>query len=107
MPADKAGGYVGAMDTDTERRRQRVLAAFLRDGRLTAIPARAAKRQVVLEHVVSVFEPGVRFTEKEVDAALRAFYEHDWVSLRRHLVDAGLLARDGGRYWRTGGYVDV
>jgi hypothetical protein len=51
---------------DPDQRRERILAAFLRDGRLTAIPARAAKRQVVLEHIVTVFEPGVRFPEKEV-----------------------------------------
>jgi hypothetical protein len=90
-----------------EIRRQRILDAFLRDGQLTAIPARAGKRQVVLEHIVTVFEPGVKFPEKEVDAALRAFYAPDWVSLRRHLVDFGLMAREGGLYWRTGGYVDV
>jgi hypothetical protein len=29
------------------------------------------------------------------------------VSLRRYLVDAGLMARDHGTYWRTGGYVEV
>jgi hypothetical protein len=38
---------------------------------------------------------------------LRAFYEPDWVSLRRDLIDAGLMARADGVYWRTGGYVDV
>ena len=95
------------MNVDLDQRRERILGAFLRDGRLTAIPARAAKRQVVLEHIVSVFEPGVRFPEKEVDAALRAFYERDWVSLRRYLIDTGLMAREGGIYWRTGGYVEV
>lgn len=81
--------------------------AFLRDGRLISIPARSAKRRVLLEHVVCSFEPGVRMTEREVDAVLRAFYEEDWVSLRRHLIDAGLMSRADGWYWRTGGYVDV
>src|SRR3954449_8601897 len=32
-----------------------VLAAFIRDGRLTTIPAQQGKRRVVLEHVVRVF----------------------------------------------------
>jgi hypothetical protein len=27
--------------------------------------------------------------------------------LRRHLVDEGFLDRDHGRYWRTGGRVDL
>jgi hypothetical protein len=85
----------------------KVLNAFIRDGRLVSMPARAAKRRVVLEHIVTIFEPGVKIPEREVDAALRSFYEEDWVSLRRYLVDAGLLSRADGLYWRTGGYVDV
>jgi hypothetical protein len=85
----------------------KVLNAFIRDGRLVSMPARAAKRRVVLEHIVTVFEPGVKMPEREADAALRSFYEEDWVSLRRYLVDAGLLSRADGVYWRTGGYVDV
>jgi hypothetical protein len=87
--------------------RERVLRAFLRDDRLTAIPAKASKRRIVLEHVVAAFEPGVRIPEREVDAVLRAFFDRDWVSLRRHLIDEGLMAREDGWYWRTGGYVDV
>ena len=31
----------------------------------------------------------------------------DHVSLRRHLVDQGLLSRSQGHYWRSGGWVDV
>ncbi len=61
----------------------------------------------MLEYIVAAFEPGVRMTEREVDAVLRAFYEVDWVSLRRYLIDEGLMAREKGVYWRTGGYVDV
>jgi hypothetical protein len=85
----------------------KVLNTFIQDGRLVSMPARAAKRRVVLEHIVTVFEPGVRIPEREVDAALRSFYEEDWVSLRRYLIDTGLMARENGVYWRTGGYVDV
>lgn len=31
----------------------------------------------------------------------------DTAMLRRHLLDAGLLSRAEGLYWRTGGWVDV
>jgi hypothetical protein len=27
--------------------------------------------------------------------------------LRRYLVDEGLLSREAGEYWRSGGWVDV
>lgn len=91
------------MDADQEK----VLRTFLRDGRLVSIPSKAGKRRVLLEHIARAFEPGVKLPEREVDAVLRAFYEPDWVSLRRYLIDEGLMSREGGLYWRTGGPVDV
>ena len=83
-----------------------VLSAFLRDGRLVSIPAQHAKRLVVLDHLVRVFEPGVRYPEREVNALL-AVWHPDVAALRRYLVDEGLLSRDAGVYWRSGGYVEV
>jgi hypothetical protein len=83
-----------------------VLRSFLRAGRLVSIPAQHSKRRVVLEHLVHVFEPGVRYPEREVNALLAAWHP-DVAALRRYLVDEGLLTRDAGLYWRSGGYVDV
>jgi hypothetical protein len=83
-----------------------VLAAFVRDGRLASIPAQRSKRLVVLDHLVRVFEPGVRYPEREVNALL-AVWHPDVAALRRYLVDEGLLSREAGVYWRTGGPVDV
>jgi hypothetical protein len=83
-----------------------VLSAFVRNGRLVSIPAQQSKRRVVLEHLVRVFEPGVRYPEREVNALL-AVWHPDVAALRRYLVDEGLLTREAGVYWRTGGYVEV
>jgi hypothetical protein len=87
-----------------------VVSRFVRDGRLHSLPAQDGKRRQVLEFLVQSFEPGRRFDEREVDAVLRAWTaggEVDHVSVRRYLVDHGLLAREGGDYWRIGGWVDV
>ena len=78
----------------------------MRDGRLVSIPAQHSKRLVVLHHLVRVFEPGVRYPEREVNALL-AVWHVDVAALRRYLVDEGLLTREAGVYWRTGGRVDV
>jgi hypothetical protein len=83
-----------------------VLSAFVRGGRLISIPVQRTKRRTVLEHLVRVFEPGVRYPEREVNALLAVWYA-DVAALRRHLVDEGFLAREAGVYWRSGGYVDV
>jgi len=94
---------LGALD----ERSAAVLRAFLRpDGRLERIPAARGKRRVVLDHLASGFEPGMRYPEREVDATLRAFHP-DHAALRRYLVDEGFLERAGGIYWRTGGTVEL
>ena len=91
---------------DADRQRAAVLRAFLVDGKLTQIPSAHAKRRIVLEHIVTVFEPGETYPERAVDAILRAWHP-DHAALRRYLVDEDLMARENGVYWRTGGYVDV
>jgi hypothetical protein len=83
-----------------------VLRSFVRDGRLVSIPVQHSKKRIVLDHVARVFEIGVRYSEREVDAMLRAFHP-DYAALRRYLVDEGFLSREHGVYWRTGGSVEL
>jgi len=88
------------------RRREQVLRTFFDDeGRLTTIPAKHAKRLVVLDRLAQRFEPGERYPETEVNRLLRSAHD-DVAALRRHLVDEGFLGREAGVYWRTGGTVD-
>jgi hypothetical protein len=101
-PPRDAGLSLWAASDDEES----VLRTFFRDGRLTEIPAKEAKRMIVLERIALEFEPGVRYDEKEVNAIVGRFF-NDYASLRRYLIDAGLLAREHGEYWRVGGRVDV
>jgi hypothetical protein len=56
---------------------------------------------VILRYLTNHFEIGTNYTEKEVNTILRRFNE-DTAGLRRYLVDAGMLQRegDGSRYWR-------
>lgn len=94
-----------------------VLRTFLPAGKLVSLPAAWHKRRVVLEHLAQDFEPGVRYHEREVNEILRGRCARpseagggnppDHVTLRRLLVDEGLLTRDAGIYWRTGGPVEV
>jgi hypothetical protein len=71
------------------------------DGKIKAFPAQEKKYQVLLRHVVEAFEPGVRYSEKQVNEILSRFND-DTASLRRGLVESHLMAREGGggEYWR-------
>jgi hypothetical protein len=81
-----------------------VLSRFFRGDRLVEIPAQHRKRAVVLERLALEFEPGIRYREAEVNDLLRRFHD-DHATLRRLLVDEGLLDRAAGEYWRAGGRV--
>ena len=79
-----------------------MLRAFVRDGRLLSIPAVHGKRVVVLDWLVQRFEPGRRYSENMVNLILAQVHP-DTASLRRYLVDEGMLDREAGEYWRSGG----
>ncbi len=81
---------------------RKILDQAYRDGRLIRLPAKRSQRVVVLDELVQRFEPGERYTERQVNARL-SNSEIDVATLRRNLVDYGMLDRADGAYWRSGG----
>lgn len=103
---DLATGQPAAEQARLEQHRQRILGAFFTDGRLRQLPAQRKKRQVVLAALAADFEPGREYAEDEVNAIIGARHD-DYCTVRRELVDDGLLQRGkaedpGLRYRRTG-----
>jgi len=70
------------------------------DGSLKTIPTQFKKLIAVLRYVVKAFEPGLRYSEKQVNEILLR-YNEDYAQLRRELVEQGYLCRQGGggEYW--------
>jgi predicted transcriptional regulator len=94
LPRLAAGADVDAYD-------RKVMDAFVdADGRIKALPAQEKKFQVLLRYVIKSFEPGVRYTEKQVNEILARFNE-DTASLRRGLIEYNLMEREpcGSAYW--------
>ena len=91
--------------TDRPPEVARVLRAFVRGGRLLSIPAVRSKRLVVLDLLAQEFDPGVDYSEAQVNLVLGRWHA-DTAALRRYLVDEGFMDRARGRYWRVGGTVE-
>ncbi len=92
-----------AAEVDLDAYDRKVIKNYLGpDGRFKQLPVQFKKLQAVLRYVVNVFEPGRRYTEKEVNELLGQYHE-DTAQLRRELVEQGLMAREGGggKYWRV------
>ena len=72
-----------------------------RDGSLKTLPSQRKKLEAILRYVAKAFEPGRRYSEKQVNEVL-SHYHADTATLRRELVGYGLMKRKsgGGEYWR-------
>ena len=76
------------------------LRAFVRDGRIIAVPAKRPRRRLLLDQVAQAFEPGRKYPEAAVDEVLKAIFD-DHCALRRYLVDEAFMSRNAaGLYWR-------
>ena len=74
----------------------------MKDGRIVQIPRQPSKRRVLLDLLAQEFEPGRRYTEREVNDVIAAFHP-DTAAWRRYLVDEEFMEREAGLYWRAGG----
>lgn len=89
------------MVTDTER--QKILKEFFPqgpNGPLQSLPCKEKRKLIILQSLASRFQAEQRYTEKEVNAILKAAFT-DYVSLRRYLIEYGFMDRlaDGSAYW--------
>lgn len=90
-------------NVDADAYDNKVVKDYVRkDGSLKTIPAQKKKLDAILRYVVKAFELEKRYSEKKVNEILAQYHE-DTASLRRELVGAGLMKREGGggEYWRV------
>jgi hypothetical protein len=85
---------------------QKVLKAFVKDGRIVGFPAKRAKQLILLDRLSTLFDPGRTYGEVEVNRILLAIHD-DYVAIRRALVDFEFLDREFGFYWRCGGTFEI
>lgn len=88
-------------DLSDDKFEQKVLAAFLdTEGKVKSFPAQEKKFRVILNYIFKAFEPGVEYSEKQINEIL-AKYNEDTATLRRSLVEYKLMERQGGggSYW--------
>ncbi len=84
-----------------EEYRRKVLETFFRHGRLEKLPAQHKKRLIVLEQFALRFEPGKEYPELEANGLIKPLFD-DYCTIRRLLVDEGMVLREGSTYRREG-----
>jgi len=103
-PMQSDGGDAAERQADRREENGAVIADYFPEGPegpLRSFPRKEKRRLAILRHIASFFEHGRRYSEKEINEALKRFYEKDYVTLRRYLIEYGFLDRepDGSAYW--------
>jgi biotin operon repressor len=91
-----------AAGVDVDGYDRKVIGDFTRpDGSLKEIPAQRKKLEAILRYIVRDFVSGKRYSEKQINKILSRYHQ-DTACLRRELVGAKLMEREGGggEYWR-------
>ena len=88
------------MDSEAPDFRTETLQRYMPDGKLLQWPAKFKRQYIIIEAIARQFEPGVSYTEREVDELLKSIYPHDHCTLRRYLVDLRFVHRANGIYVR-------
>lgn len=81
--------------------RGQVLKRFMPNGRIVALPVQQKRVMYIIEEVAKAFAPQRTYTEREVDTILKGFYPEDHCTIRRYLVDSGLMQREANTYWKN------
>ena len=85
---------------DLNDEQTRIFRRYFFRNRLLQIPSEPWALDAVLDLVAEDFQPGVAYTEREVNTTLYGWHG-DWAALRRLLVDTGRVARAAGIYRRS------
>jgi len=77
--------------------REKVLHAFIKNGKLVQLPKQWKKRRIILDELVTRLDQTREYSEGELNEVLLAFFS-DYCTMRRLLVDEGYMVREGTRY---------
>jgi hypothetical protein len=87
-------------DLNYDEEDKQILRECTISGRLIDILMKEKKWLVVLRWLATKFEPGIRYTEKQVNAILKEVHG-DYATMRRDLIEYGFMERErgGASYW--------
>lgn len=79
---------------------RKTLQSCFKGDQLIEIPSGLRRLELVLHWLVEQFELERRYPERELNEIIKR-YHPDFASLRRHMIDHGLMERENNIYWRT------
>lgn len=103
LPPHKTARMVDDRYNVTQEEKEEIVKKYFpegNDGPLKTFPLKEKQKLVVLREIAQRLTSERTYEEKEINEILKAVY-HDYVILRRYLIEYGFLDRksDGSQYW--------
>ncbi|MFF2479583.1 DUF2087 domain-containing protein [Paenibacillus sp. NPDC058071] len=104
MPVHRTATQVDERYALTEEENAKLLRQYFPngpEGPLAAFPRKEKRKIAVLRQIAATFETGATYSENEVNERLKRYWEQDYVTLRRYLIEYGFMDRteDCASYW--------
>lgn len=78
--------------------RNKVLKAFFKKDKLLKLPVQHKKKMIVLDEFIKKFKPGKKYNEEKVNDLIMESYE-DYCTIRRLMIEEGIMVRENQVYW--------
>jgi len=78
--------------------RQKVLKTFFKKEKLVKLPVQWKKKMIILDEFVKKFKSGKKYREEEINQIIMESYL-DYCTIRRLMIDEGIMRRENQTYW--------
>ncbi len=83
--------------------KEKVIKAFTNNGKVIKLPIQHKKRMIILSEIFNYIIPAKKYSELELNEVIKQKYD-DYCTVRRELIDCGMLIREKQIYWVNENY---
>lgn len=83
--------------------KEKVIKAFTNEGKIVKLPVQQKKRMIILKEIFNCIIPNKKYAETELNEIIKEKYD-DYCTVRRELIDCGMLLRENQIYWVNENY---
>lgn len=78
--------------------KEKVIKSFTNNGKVIKLPIQHKKRMIILGEIFNDIIPSKKYSETELNEVIKIKYD-DYCTVRRELIDCGMLIRKKQIYW--------
>lgn len=77
---------------------EKVIKTFIKKNKLIKLPVQHKKKLIILNEFKRLFKPNTKYKEEDINHLIQTIYD-DYCTIRRLLIEEGIMIRDKQLYW--------